>query len=207
MAGVIFGNESMFSSMTGTPMSTAFSKARSALNDRALSRLNDVGRAFREKTREFKSNSRFSDIEFMIDRTRRLRDKLFLEDNVRELTSLELMVEAKPRMRRWLLADPYMRKLYRERKLSGWDKSVILPDDIQLYPDEETNADYRYVMDGVLNDTEFVEYIDMEVEALEEEEQLTQMDKFDIRLSWERARAYIMHDKKDPTSLWGGTLD
>lgn len=209
MARVSYGGMDSFSAIVGRPMTRQMSEFISEGNRKALSLLNEAGSRFFRSTRDWYSRVRYSEVEHLRDVSNRLRHKLTLEDDIRELTTLDTFSVAMPRMRRWLRAEPTIRNKIRKRYLQGWEEHELIPERDTYYYDEDegTNADYRYIMNGVLKDDEFVEWIDLEMEKLEEQEQLSEFDRFDIILSWRRAMHYINNEKVDPTSLFGSKLD
>lgn len=201
MAQVIYGGTS--SALVYEPMSDVLGDYISRANKRTMDMLGDFSRGFRDKAREISSRLRFDEILSIRDKADRLHQALYLEDDIRPLIGLDAILLAKPKMRRYLMAEPTVRQMYRDKKLSGWDNEVS--DDISR--DVHDIAEYKHAIHGMLNDDVVTEYYDLDTERLREDEPLSFRDQVDIAITWEQTRRIIDVDKLDPTSKWGATLD
>lgn len=203
MASVYYGNDNVASGLIYTPMSEGLSRFISSANERALERLGDIGRRFADRAANLYRRSGFDTLVDLRDHVDRMRKRAVKDyDDIRVVESLEDIVEATPKMRRWMMANPMIRKGVREKTLSGWDNEV--EDDLQFSPEE--HPDYKYIVNGEILDDQFVEFIDSFVDEIRDTEKLTDGERFDIRLGWEFAE-HALANKYDPTSKWGAMLE
>lgn len=139
-------------------------------------------------------------VEVMRDRFGRRWD----EDRIIQPVNLADFQQAKPTMRKYIMAEPRTRRLYHQGRLDGF---------ANMYIDEEPgcvgrdHSVYREVMNGasVGDETEdrFVTYLavdDSEGQPLEHEERLV------IRRTWAEQCAILDRGKQDPTSPLRKTL-
>lgn len=203
MASVYYGGDELASSLLYTPMSEGMSSYISSLNSRTLERIGEIGRGFMQRAVDIYKRSGFEDLVSLREHANRLRKQAIKDiDTIAPCTNLTDFVTATPRMRRWVIANPNLRKRYRQKQISGWDNEVV--DDIQWKPEE--HPDYLYVTNGMLIDDKIVEYIDFAVEQIEDVEQLHFGERCDILDSWDAAES-IIQQGYDPTSKWGALLE
>lgn len=125
---------------------------------------------------------------------------LWEHDIVRPLKTLDELQQCKSVMRRYMMANQKLRRLYHKQQISGYD---------DLYVDEEPGLvgddhyDYRRVMNGVVRfddpdcDWTATTYFD---ELHEGDVELDLFQKVDIIESWEEAERYVDAFLNDPTS-------
>lgn len=147
------------------------------------------------------------DVTNIIDRARAVINKIdsFLRPNVvSELTSLQDFQVAGSVMQRWVMANPVVRERYQESRLDGYSDSYI-----DTYPKTlaEDHNDYRMVMTGIVQiDDKGTTYTVDYYQNLDEPEELSSSEKFDILSSWRNIENILAEEDKDPTSPWGDSL-
>ena len=173
-------------------------------------RLADVGRSasaissrFIERATEYLG--RF-DLDNIRDGLNSMRDRFGKRhdvDRIRYLDNLSEIQQAKNVMRRWAMANPRARKLWRDGVISGYEGNFIGSEDRSIGTDL---LDYRNVMQGAYVGTEdedrFVTYVDL-VEGVEEGyDTLTFNERAVIRRTWELMDELLDEGLQDPTSTY-----
>nr|DAN66572.1 MAG TPA: hypothetical protein [Caudoviricetes sp.] len=175
----------------------------SSINENTLSKIGEIGRGFIERTADIYRRSGFDELVNLRDRMRRNKQRAVRDfDDIQAYASLDDFVMATPRMRRWIIANPSLRKRYRRKELSGWDNEV--QDDLQFTPEE--HPDYQYVTNGMLIDDKYTEYVNVFVENIRDTEELSFSERTDVVLTWDTAEKLI-EQRYDPTSKWGAMLE
>lgn len=131
------------------------------------------------------------------------------EDEIRETSTVEALQGANNAMRRWVMANPTIRKLYAQQRVEGYDGLYTNP-----FPDDDPHDsyDYRRVMNGVVE-----EFVDEDGEdswrvtswcedLLPDDRELDIVEQNDILNTWEAVEAILKRKKEDPTSRWGADL-
>jgi len=120
-------------------------------------------------------------------------------DEVRPLTDLGALQQAKPIMRRWLMADPVIRTRYQQQTIDGYTDKYK---DWSVGDIGETHRDYRLAVDGLMLDSNgegvCTTYLDCEDGV--DEDNLSFLSQVDIQRSWAAQRAIIEKGIHDPTS-------
>lgn len=203
MATVHYGNRVDISSMIYEPMSESLSELISDANRYVGDVLTDAGKRFRDATAAFRQRSSFSKIREMKDRSTRMLKNLFRRDEIYEIHELEDIQFALPKMRRYIMADPELRRLHREKRISGYGGIVEDNPAISVYQTPE----YLQVTHGMLIDDTFKFHYNLELDQLEEISPLDFHEKCTILDTWERARAIVHYAGLDPTSEYDMTVD
>jgi len=135
----------------------------------------------------------------------------FQSDIIRELTTIEDFQNANPLMQRFLMADPWARKMYHAGRIEGYAGSYVDP-----YPGVRGVEDYNYrrVMDGRVQmiepseeDPEGSFVIETYYGDLQEgDRDLTLVEQNMILSSWRQARFLVQTGLDDPYSSTGGKL-
>lgn len=203
-ANIYFGSNASSAALMYEPISRDLGDWLSESSSRVLSQLSDRARDFFDRSSRYRERIGFDRAMAMRDQIKRTAQRLINdEDDLRFLTDLLDFQLAKPKMRRYLMADPEIRQMYREKRLSGWENAV---EDDPTLPVNEV-PEYQHLMQGVIVGEKY-SYISNELLGLyEEHEPLTISDRADVMLSWDRMKAIIKYDKLDPTSAYGATLD
>lgn len=203
MASIYYGGESLASGLLFTPMTEGMGEFISSINENTLSKIGEIGRGFIERTADIYRRSGFDELVNLRDRMRRNKQRAVRDfDDIQAYASLDDFVMATPRMRRWIIANPSLRKRYRRKELSGWDNEV--QDDLQFSPEE--HPDYQYVTNGMLIDDKYTEYVNVFVENIRDTEELSFSERTDVVLTWDTAEKLI-EQRYDPTSKWGAMLE
>lgn len=135
----------------------------------------------------------------------------FQSDIIRELRTIEDFQTATPLMQRFLMADPWARKMYHAGRIEGYAGSYVDP-----YPGVRGIDDYNYrrVMDGRVQmvapteeDPEGTWFIEEYWGDLQEGDvDLTLGQQNAILSSWRQARYLVLTGLDDPYSSTGGKL-
>lgn len=148
------------------------------------------------------------DFDVLRDKVEAVRDrfgKRWDEDRIMRLTSLADLQQAKPKMQRYLMANPRVRKLFYGNKVNGYN-GAFYSDEPGLYGNE--HSDYRNVMQGgyVGTDDEdrFVTYLDVLHD--DSDDVLTFNERLVIREAWALMDAELDAGGQDPTSPSKTTL-
>lgn len=130
-------------------------------------------------------------------------------DNVSYLESMGELQQAKPTMQRFIMASPYVRKLYNAQKIEGYSGSYV---DVYAGDVGRDHCDYRRVMSGVVEEFETEDgetswkamtWFDDPVEG---DLNLTLSEKVDIIETWDVVKAHILRKREDPTSPYNASL-
>lgn len=141
-----------------------------------------------------------------LDQLRALGYKLGGMLNPNQVTVLDTLLEmqqANIGMQRWIMANPYVRKLHHDGLISGYDG---IYEDLQPGIIGEEHFDYRMATNGII-----MERPDGQMESWEffhdhDEEPLTFLDQVDILCTWDNMKAVLDLGVDDPTSAYGGKL-
>ena len=135
----------------------------------------------------------------------------FQSDIIRQLSNIEDFQNATPLMQRYMMADPWARKLYHAGRIEGYAGSYVDP-----YPGVRGVEDYNYrrVMDGRVQmlpvseeDPEGSFFIDTWYGDLQEGDRDLTLDEQDkILSSWRQARFLVQTGLDDPYSSTGAKL-
>lgn len=120
-------------------------------------------------------------------------------DEVQILDTVEKLQQARPHMQRWVMANPFIRKLYKEGRVAGYGDAYLNHASQGVGAD---HYDWRRVMSGVatFNDEDgwsATTYMD---ELLDGDEELTFQNKLDIFTTWCEAEFSLLTGKRDVTS-------
>lgn len=128
------------------------------------------------------------------------------EDRIRELITIEDFQNAKPTMRRYLMAETRLRTLVLRGRADGWSGLYSNHDGDVVGRD---HGDWREVMNGahdesVVDEDRWTTYPD----RLDEygETILTHVGRQAVRFSWRELRARLDEGKQDPSSHLRKTL-
>lgn len=173
--------------------------------DRASHYLNDRAREWASQATDAFARIDFDTVMKRAKRTLRELSNVFDTDSVRPLTTVTALQESPQCMMRWLMAEPTTRELYHGGGCAGYDELYV---DVQPNSIGADHYDYRRVMDGVVqvqdnggwhSDSYFENYRD-------EDDELTDQERFDILRSWGVLKSAIEKGDEDPTSLYNGSL-
>lgn len=141
---------------------------------------------------------------------KRAMGSLWDDNEVRTLSNVEELQAANNVMRRWVMANPMIRDMYKKQQIEGYDTLYKDP-----FPDEasgEDNYDYRRVMNGIVE-----EFVDTDGEdnwrattwiedLLPEDHELDFLDQNEVLCTWEALENIVRRRKDDPTSRFNAEL-
>lgn len=150
------------------------------------------------------------DLDGIRDGLHALRDrwgKRWDVDRISDITGISDIQQAKSIMRRWIMANPRIRKLWREEKIYGFAGEFINSWDTSEYTDL---SDYRKVMQGAYVGTDhedlFITYLDVLEEVGDDVETLSFIERETIRAAWALAEEHLNNGLQDPTSPFKAML-
>ena len=131
---------------------------------------------------------------------------LFSPDIIKELVTMTDFQMAKPKMRRYLMANPFVREMWQDNKCEGYGGDYIDHEPGTL---GENHYDYRRVVDGIVRTDDksedyFANHYFEELRA--DDEPLTVGEQLDIYDSWPTMNHFMRLAQKDPTSSWNCDL-
>ena len=167
-------------------------------------RLSDAGRLFLdrvdEEVRMFRSHSFRSNIRAAVNRV----ESYIKPDTIRIIDTREDLQSATPIMRRYVMAEPSVKRRYILGELSVYNGLFDDRAEGKYGSDDPT---WRRVRTGgvdLMNDEviRFTEYIDL----LDDEAGLLADERADILNTWSAIRDLIAGGGEDPTDVYGGSL-
>lgn len=166
--------------------------------------ISDAGREFMDKA--WDTYQQVSGSEAM----RRLRGAArqvassWQRDIIRPLNTIADFQTAPNVMRRWMMAQPDIRKLYHQGRCDGYSDTYR---DNQPGQIGEDHYDYRRVMNGIVEEDSdgfyFTEYLE---DIYEGEKEFLAEEQFDIVNSWKQMAMLVAQGEDDPTSKWNAKL-
>lgn len=177
-------------------------------------RLRDVGRTATGLSKKFIDRAseylEDFDLDGIRDGLHALRDrwgKRWDKDRIYEFDEIGDIQQAKSIMRRWMMANPRIRKLWREDKIYGYGGEFTNSWDTSEYTDL---TDYRKVMQGAYVGTDeedlFITFMDVLAEVDEDVETLSFIERETIRAAWALAEEHLNNGLQDPTSPFKAML-
>ena len=161
------------------------------------------------KTKWVEKTKRFFDDNFGENAIRRARNavkragNLIKRDTIEPLPLLEDIQTAMPTMRRYVMANPMLRRAWIDQTVSGYDCDC--PDNLKLVG--AAHHDYRRVVDGVVREEVRIDgttncFVELCYHDDDERELITE-EKLDVLYTWEVVDAYLTASQEDPTSIRG----
>ncbi len=203
MAVLIDGDATSFSAaLYGRPRQETVQFLQQQFDDPTRA-MNFANSSFYERSRQV-FEVKFSD-EAMAkyDAVARSLNRMWDTDNIRELHTLEEFRNAKPRMQRWVMANPFIRTQFKQGRVAGYGESYI---DHKQQGIGEDHYDYQLARSGfaTFDDENGWTATTYAVELLDGDEAPTFSEQVDIDRTWARAEALLMFGSDDPTSPEGG---
>lgn len=202
MSGIIDGGRIAFRAMAfGRPSQQKIEFLQRQFEDPSRAMLY-ADRSFFDRSRQLFENNFSDEVMWEYDRVLESHKRTWDEDDMRPLRTLEDFQFAKPGMQRWMMANPRLRQLQRQGRISGWAGSYF---DHSPKVEARKHHDWRLIMSGMEQqdengETVFITYMD---EALPGDEQLHFSDKKIIRSNWEELEHLLDTQRKDPTDTEG----
>jgi hypothetical protein len=133
----------------------------------------------------------------------------FLDDRIRQITSIYEMQQAQPLMQRFIMAEPTIARMYDQGRCEGYGYTAPFPGKYG-----EDNYNWRRVMDGVIQlqkptednphgGWESVTYLE---ELMEGDRNLVLVEQNAILNTWESLKYSLARSMVDPTSKTGDSL-
>jgi hypothetical protein len=148
----------------------------------------------------------------LIGEVRRAASWAWHGDYIRPLRTPDEIQLAAPRMIRYVMADPVVRRMYQKQTIAGYDDRYV---DCEPGAIGEDHRDYRRVMDGIVvvdehpnEDGDIGWHADTWADdLLEDEKDLEFSEQMDILETWACVRRSIAERLRDPTSIYGASLE
>lgn len=120
-------------------------------------------------------------------------------DVIQPLVTIEALQSARPAMQRWVMANPFLRRLYKEGRISGYGESYLDHKKQGIGPD---HYDYCLATNGMAtyNDEDDWLATTYGIELLEGDTEPTFEEKIDISKTWAAAEFHLLFGTRDVTS-------
>lgn len=177
--------------------------------EQASQRIVGAGQAFYQRATSIFDRFNSEEAIQQAKAARRAHGSIWDMDEISALTDLDSIRSANNAMRRWVMANPTVRRLSRQQLVEGYDGYYKDP-----FPDDtgEEHYDYRRVMNGIVVDKvdeegedywEATTYLD---DLLPDDHELDIEEQVDILSTWKAVENLIKRKKEDPVSVWGADL-
>ncbi len=182
----------------GRPSERKISFLRQQFEDPSRA-LRFADQSFFERSRQIFEDNFSASALAKIEAVRRNLSGVWDLDEIQYLDSVEKLQNARPVMQRWIMANPFIRGLYKQGRVVGYGESYL---DHAKQGVGADHYDYRLVMSGMAeyNDEDgwtATTYFD---ELLDEDEEPTFNEKIDIFRTWCEAEYALHTGKRDITS-------
>jgi len=206
MANIIDDDEDIFDAYTYGAISRRNLSFLREQSSRVAEGLSDIGRRFADRLRKSVEEYDSEKIERGLRAIRDRLDRRWDDDIVRDVIDLADLQQAKPKLSRWLAANPRLRRERLADRAHGWRDNYI-----DYEPDcvGERQTDYRHVMNGigVINDQDevvFTKYLDVMDE--EGDTVLSFAEQVAVLRGWERTNDLLDENYSDPSDPNNGYL-
>lgn len=206
MANVHFGGGDMFNALVcGETTESTRRFLDSQFTGQASAYASEAGNRFMERAKALYERARDNSVTRMLKaasrkiQTRTNTDVVFRSRNIADLQ------HAKPKMQRWIMAMPAVRRMYHEQMCDGYSDSYVdvAPDDVG-----KDHYDYRRATNGMVMDTEEGWEINCYIEDLHDlDTPLTFEEQCDIQDTWDMVDEFLKVGKDDPTSKFAALLN
>lgn len=210
MATILQGDDATFSALALGEMHPGTQNYLTAQMEAPTHMLNEQGQNFFQNTRSLFERISESRSMRTVKAAQRAVGGLWQTNDIRHLTSIGDFQWAPEKMRRWIMAEPTVRKLFHQQRVEGYQGVYRDP-----FPDDvgEDHYDYRRATNGFVfvnedvNDDEpewtAVTYYD---DLMENDRELETSEQADIVHSWANVRELIQQGDDDPTSRFNAAL-
>ena len=161
--------------------------------------LNIANQRYVERARTLFEDSYGDEAMARYDSVRRNLQRAWDLDDIRPLTTIEQQQAAKPRMQRWVMANPYLRGLYKQGRIAGYGDSYLDHKRQGIGPE---HYDYRVAMSGfaTYNDDDGWTATTYMEELLPGDETPSFGEQIDIFDTWCQAEHFLQVGRRDVTS-------
>ncbi len=155
--------------------------------------------SFLERSREIFDANYGEEAIARLEAVRRSIRRVWDQDDIRPLFGLEDIQNARPRMQRWVMANPFLRNLYKEGRIEGYGDAYI---DHKKQGVGKDHYDYRLATSGfaTFNDEDGWVATTYGDELLEGDERPTFAEQIDIFETWCNSTTLLMNQTRDVTS-------
>lgn len=161
---------------------------------------------FAQRSRQiFESN--FNDEAMAIrENVRRHLSGVWETDTIRYLSTLEAFQNAKPTMQRWIMANPFVRNMYKQGRVAGYGDAYL--DHVKQGVGRD-HYDFQLATSGMasFDDEHGWQATTFFPELLDGDEEPTFLEKVDIFKTWCEVEHALQSGTRDPTSpennQWG----
>lgn len=210
MARIVQGNDSTFNALALGELHPNTQQFLSAQLEAPTHNLTEQGQAFFQSTRSLFERLGESRAAQWVKAAQRAIGSIWQDDGVRLLSDIGEFQWATAEMRRWIMAEPTVRKLYHQQKVEGYSGQYKDPAPTDV---GQLHYDYRRATNG------FVFVSETEDETVPEwtsttyyddldpnEAELTLMEQSDIVGTWDNLLSHLDRHKDDPTSRFNASL-
>jgi hypothetical protein len=141
-----------------------------------------------------------------LEAVRRNLQRTWDDDDIRPLHSIEELQAAKPRMQRWVMANPFVRNLFKQGRVFGYGDSYL---DHKRQGVAADHYDYRLATNGfaTFNDEDGWAATTYMEDLLPGDERPTFNEQIDIFDTWCHTEHHLLVGRRDVTSQedseWG----
>lgn len=202
MALLIDGDAMSFRAAAyGRPQQSTINFLQQQFNDPSRA-LVIADQSFMDRSREIFDSNYGEDALNRLEAVRRSLRGVWDQDVIRPLFAVEDFQNAKPLMQRWVMANPFVRKLYKEGRVEGYGDSYA---DHKKQGIGKDHYDYRLATSGlaVFNDEDGWAATTYGDELLEGDVRPTFLEQIDIFDTWIHAEFHFMNGTRDITSPSG----
>lgn len=136
-------------------------------------------------------------------------DMFWTDNRIQELNTMAQFQHAPDNMVRWIMAEPSVRKLYKNHGLDGYGETYT---DRHSSGIKEDHYDYMVVMDGMMveepdggmSSTDY--FLEAQPEYDPAYDTLSFNERVDITNSWSHIARFLELNGEDPTSKYNGHL-
>ena len=179
----------------GAPQESAYNYVREQFN-KGWENLTDMGRQFLEERKEMVDLATSGDAIRRVEALARKFRHSWDTDDIKYISDIGGLQQARPTMQRWLMADPVIRELRNSQLINGYSDTY---EDWQPKAVGEEHEDFRIATDGFLMETSDGGH-ECNNYTLENDEELTFSEQVDISLAWSTQRQIATARREDPTS-------
>lgn len=197
MATVIFGGDDVISHLSGGNASRGFLDYLGEMNERAGRFVTESASRFLERSRSLRERRDSGEVRRMARAIKERVNHFWQEDTIRPLERVEDIQNAPQTMKRWIVANPNVRRRIQEGVLDGYSETYVDEEPLDTKP--ERHIDYKRVTNGRWEDDHYVQYWDERLE--DEQAELSFRDKLVIRSTWAISDVGLS-ERRDVTSKW-----
>lgn len=206
MANVHYGGGDMFNALVcGETTESTRRFLDSQFTESMSAYASEAGERFYERARTLYDRARNSNVARLLKAASRKVKSKGKTDVVFRPRNIADLQHAKPKMQRWNMAMPRLRRLFHEQMCDGYSDSYVdvAPNDVGA-----DHYDYRRATNGMVMDTDEGWEVNCYIEDLHDlDAPLSFEEQCDIQDSWDLINEYLEAGKDDPTSKFAALLN